>query len=126
MKKYTLILLAIISTSASARVTDADVVRDAAWAASQHTSVPQSEIDDQWERYNRPPNEVGGSTKITWDKMPAGSSCGRMLTRNGYSTIATCEGLNPGVKCPRGFKRVADSYKDANRRSVSDVTCVKN
>lgn len=92
MKKYTLILLAIISTSTLARITDADVVRDAAWAASQHTSVPQSEIDDQWRDFNKPPNEVGQNATVTQYSVrngekrlkPTGSHICVMSNAGGY------------------------------------------
>ena len=76
MKKYVLIILAIItSTAAVAKVTEADVARDRAWAASQNPSVPQSVIDNQWDKYNNPPNETGGkSTYVRFSLNPPSDS----------------------------------------------------
>lgn len=58
MKKiYILILISLCSLQASAKVTIADVDRDTAWFAAQNPTVPQSDIDYQW-NLNKPPQEV--------------------------------------------------------------------
>ncbi len=127
MKIKILMFLAIItSTSAFAKVTEADLARDMAWAASQHTSVPQSEIDEQWEDFNKPPN-IGGSAKVTWAQMPSGSQCGiYMMSGGSLNGYKQCQGHNPRSSCPSGFSRATLGYFEAGGGDRNFTTCMKN
>ncbi|SGZ04445.1 hypothetical protein [Moritella viscosa] len=137
MKKYTLMLFAIISsTSALAKVTEADVARDMAWLARQNPSVPQSVIDKQWELYNDPPNEVKVGHSVSWAQMPAGSSCGLYQVsfkkdRSRYKPMirnVSCQGHNVSVSCPSGFRYVdhLESINGSKKMRVISATCIKN
>lgn len=97
MKQYALIILAIItSTSAVAQVTDADVAQDTAWAASQNPSVPQSQIDFQWNKYNKPPNEI--EKKSQWISVFSGNSWNPRLSRSvtGYKEVLVMSRADTG------------------------------
>lgn len=97
MKKYTLIMFAIIaSTSVNAKVTEADLARDQAWYASQNVSVPQSQIDSQWNNYNKPPNEI--EKKSPWISVFSGNSWNPRLSRSvtGYKEVLVMSRADTG------------------------------
>ncbi|PSU42835.1 hypothetical protein C9J12_28655 [Photobacterium frigidiphilum] len=129
MKKYALIILAIVtSASAMAKVTEADVARDTAWLASQNPSVPQSVIDNQWRYYNNPPNEVGQNTTVYQYSVRNGTK--RLKPVNGYiCTISRAYGYYH-----RGLKGIDVSVYQSggywylkaaspNSDNLGDATC---
>lgn len=92
-------MLAIItSTSVNAKITEADLARDQAWSASQNVSVPQSQIDSQWNNYNQPPNETEKGSQ--WMSVFSGNSWNPRLSRSvtGYKEVLVMSRADTGQK----------------------------
>jgi len=67
MKKKALMLttvLAIVSGSAVAKVTEADVAGHSAWTAAQNPSLARHIVNQQWSDYNRPPEEPAKGERV--------------------------------------------------------------
>jgi hypothetical protein len=97
MKKiFFTLVLSLLSTTSFAKVTVADVDRDSAWFAAQNPTVPQSDIDYQWDQFNKPPYEI---TENKWKPLFRGCSNNFTLS-NGISHYK--EVLVTGVGSLRG------------------------
>ncbi|WP_036766462.1 hypothetical protein, partial [Photobacterium damselae] len=80
-KLLSFIFVFSVSTTVYAKVTDADVDRDMHNLAAQNHFVTQGDIDNQWNWYNKPPNEVSTNK---WKPLFRGCS-NNFTLRNGVS-----------------------------------------
>ncbi|MGR5187068.1 hypothetical protein ACPV3S_17260 [Photobacterium damselae] len=77
-KLLSFIFVFSVSTTVYAKVTDADVDRDMRNLAAQNHFVTQGDIDNQWNWYNKPPNESNSTDweLRVWTSITRGGCCG--------------------------------------------------
>ena len=122
MKKiFFTLVLSLLSTTSFSKVTVTDVDRDSAWFAAQNTTIPQSIIDKQWDKFNRPPIEVNNSNRHyqTYSKkcVDFRNSETELKPVAGYTCALTKIGGNY-----RGYMEVADIIQRAGHWRLK-MTC---